>query len=294
MTTPNITFNPYITSVAQGMFNVSADGLRQGTAYQSPNARYNLRGGLLDPAETLPMWGGVGVFMNVPNASSSLPRPNLGVLMGRATALTGSKRLQGFSVFDQDYAMVNSPQSPVPLAGTGGQVNAYYLGSGARIAVACDPALVSLDGQPIASQVSWDFVNQRLVPYIASPMTISSGAYSSTTGLITLTMSAPITFGVGDAVILDTLTGTGAYAALDGTWTSVAPTSGTTVTLAGPVGAGAATISGGNANLGSGAGSALPCTVLQVQSSNCITVSYDSTTGYATWNYNGACAVIQI
>jgi len=57
----------------------------------------------------------------------------LGGNVGRATALTGSKALTGFSAFDQDYAMINTPQSPVPTSASFGQVNFYRLGSNARI-----------------------------------------------------------------------------------------------------------------------------------------------------------------
>lgn len=293
--TTNISFNPYVQTAGNGgLFNVSADGLRQGTAYPDPATRYALRGGILASSETLPMWGGVGVYMDVPNGTVGDPNVSLGLTMGRAVSLTDtSKPLAGFSVFDQAYGMVTSPQSPVPLIGSYGQVMAYALGSRARIAVACDPTLVSLWGGPIGAQVSWDFTNQLLVPYIGT-LTVSSGTYVSGTGVITLTMSAAITFGPGDSVTLSSLTGTGAYASLDGTWTALAGTTGTTVVLQGPVGAGAATITGGSATVGGAASQALPVKVLQVLSSNCETVSYSATTGFATWNYNGACAVIQI
>lgn len=293
MAVATIPFNPYVTTVARGMFNVESRGLRQGTAYQSPNARYNLRGGVLDDTETLPMWGGVGVYMNVPGVAGD-PSVPLGVIMGRATALTGSKALAGFSVFDQNYSAVNSPQSEVPVVAPPGQVNAYPLGSGARIAVACDPVLASLIGGPIGANVSWDFVNQLLVPFNAAALTITSGTYDDGTGVVALVMSAPINFGPGDAVVVSGLTGTGAFASLNGTFTSIAPTSGTTVTYNAGAGLGASTITGGSLSLGSGANSILPCKVLDVQTTNCITVVRDPITGFVTWDYDDCCAVIQI
>ncbi len=159
--------------------------------------------------------------------------------------------------------------------------------------MACDPGLAaSLQGGPSNAQVSWDWVNQLLVPYVGT-LTVSSGTYVSATGVITLTMSAPVTFDAGDSVVLSSLTGTGAYASLDGTWTSTA-VSGSTVTLAGPVGEGAATITGGSATLGSGSDEALPVTVLDIQTSNCVTISYNATSGATGYNFGGACAVIQI
>jgi hypothetical protein len=295
MTPPNITVNPALTSNALGSFNVSASGLVQGTAYPDPAIRYSLAGGILLAAETIPMWGGVGIYETVPNPMAVLgARDNLGPQVGRANSLTGSKALTAFSVFDQAYGMLNSPQSPVPLAASGGQVMYYRLGSKARIAVACDAALVSLQGGIINAQVSWDFTNQLLVPYNASALTISSGTYNNATGVVTLTMSAPINFGPGDDVAVSSLTGTGAFASLNGNFTALAGTTGSTVVYNAGAALGASTITGGSLSLGSGAGSALPVSVLDVVASNCMTVNYNATTGFATWNYSGACAVILI
>lgn len=287
-----IPVNPSLTINAAGTFSIDSVGLIQGQAYPDPSTRFRLREGWLSNSETIPMWGGVGIYELVPGASGG-PIAPLGPAVGRATALTGSKALTGFSVFDQAYQMINSPESPVPLAASYMQVMLYPLGSLARLAVACDPALVDLRGEIVNTQVSWDFVNQLLIPYVGT-LTISSGTYNSTTGVVTLTMSASITFSAGDAIIVSALTGTGAYASLEGTFTALAGTTGTTVVYNAGSGLGAATITGGSLTLGSGASSALPCTVLDVQSTNCLTVDYNSATGFATWNRNGACAVIQI
>lgn len=286
-----LSFSPYAqTNGNAGLFNTTSNGVRQGTAYADPSTRYRLRAGLLSQNETLPMWGGVGVYAFVPGGSGN-PSYALGTIVGRATALTGTYKLAGFSVFDEAYGMVTTPQQTVPLIGSGGQVNWYPLGSLARIAVACDPSLVDLRGANISPQVSWDFTNQLLVPYLGS-QTISSGTYNSTTGLVTLTMAVSQTFDAGDSITLASLTGTGGYASLDGTWTSTV-VSGTTVEFVGPTGLGATTITGGTLTVGGSADAALPVEVLDVMSSNCETVDYVSATG-ATWDYNGAAAIIQI
>ena len=86
-----------------------------------PSTRYRLRAGILAQTETIPMWGGVGVYANIPGGDpANLTQPNvaLGAIVGRALALTGASKLVGFSVFDEAYGMVTSPQSPVPLAAT--------------------------------------------------------------------------------------------------------------------------------------------------------------------------------
>lgn len=294
-----ITFNPFVTTVASGMFNTSADGLRQGSDMADPSATWRLRGGRLAADETLPIWGGVGVYMDVPNYTVGQPNNALGVIMGRANTLTANqaKTLAGFSVFQSNYSWVTTPQSTVPMGGSGSQVNAYPLGSLARIVVACDPALVSLWNGPIKPQVSWDFVNQLLVPYLGSALTVAAtgSSYNSTTGVVTLNMTAPITFSAGDAIVVSSLTGTGGdLSSADGTFTAIAPTTGTTVSYQIAPGLTITSITGGSLSLGSGATSALPVSVLAVKTNNCITVAYDSTTGFATWNYGGSCAIIQL
>lgn len=284
------TGNYMLTSTGQGLFDdASSSGLVQGTAYPDPATRYQLRTGWLASTETIPMWGGVGIYENIPGVTGNPLKP-LGVQVGRATALTGTTALAGFSVFDQAYGMVNSPSSPVPTAGSYMQVTSYRLGSGARIAVAMDPALTSLAGLKISSQVSWDFTNQLLVPYLGT-LTISSGTYNNTTGVVTLTMSAPVTFSAGDAIIVSSLTGSGGFASLNGTFTALTAT-GSTVTYNAGAGIGTSAITGGSLTLGSGASSALPCSVLDFNIGGSMTVTYSG--GNATWNYSGSCAVIQI
>lgn len=289
-----VPFNPYATQVATGSFNVESVGYVQGMAMDDPSARYRLSGGVLASTETKPMWGGCGISETtspVPGGAASV----LGGNITRATTQTAaaSGQLTGFSVFDQNYAAVSSPSSPVPLVASGGTLNFYRLGSRARIAVAIDDSLVSLEGNVITQNVSWDFVNQRLIPFLGT-LTISSGTYVSGTGVVTLTMSAPITFGVGDAIIVSSLTGTGAFASLNGTFTALAGTTGSTVVYNAGASLGAATITGGSLTLGSGASSALLVKILNVNIGNSMVVVYDPVTGAATWNRNGSTALIEI
>lgn len=300
--TASVTFQPYVqTSGNNGLFNTSSTGLRQGTAYGDPSTRFALTAGLLATTETLPMWGGVGIYADIPGSPTNAltgPRVALGAIVGRAVSLTDTaKPLLGFSVFDEAYAMITSPQSPVPLAGSGMQVNYYLFGSRARIALACDPILIDLRGDPLNQAVSWDFTNQMLVPFIGT-LTISSGTYNSTTGIVTLTMSAPITFDPGDSITTASMTASGGGAGnigqLDGIWTAIAPTTGSTVTYQGPTGLGTITITGGTLTVGGAASQTLPVKILDIQSTNCEVVQYTPATGFAVWNYNGAAAVVQI
>jgi len=292
-----ISFNPVLTTVASGSLNVSSGGFIQGTALNDPAVRNALAGGVLASTETLPMWGGVGITENVPYTSNnSYPQNNLGSLIGRATNLTAGAtgQLTGFSVFDQNQAATTTPQSPVPLSGTSMAVNYYRLGSGARIAVAMDPILASLSGSVITTPVAWDFTNQLLVPYEASAYTISSAVYTTGTGALALTLSTTPAFSAGDAVVLSSLTGTGSYASLNGTWT-VTSVVGYVVTVAATAGL-TATVTGGSLAEAGGTGSTsiLPVKVLDFNIGSSMTVSYSATTGFATWNRSGSTAIILI
>jgi hypothetical protein len=176
------------------MFNIESDGYIVGMAEPDPSTRFALAGGWLATTETLPMFGGVGISENIPQERPPVSRADvaLGGTIARATA---EANLTGFSVFDQNYAAVNSPQSPVPTVGSGGLVNFYRLGCLARVALAIDPTLITLEGTLITSQVSWDFTNQKIIAFATTALPVkiirikSSGCmvpvYTSGTGFTT-------------------------------------------------------------------------------------------------------------
>lgn len=162
MAVPNLPFNPAITTNAAGSFSAQSVGYRQGDAQDDPATRYALAGGTLATTETLPMWGGVAIKTTIPTS---------GVTLGGTVARsTSNAEILGFSVFNQDGAMLTTPQSPAPVALGGGQVNFYRIGSGARIAVAIDPTLAATlqNGTTLSNvQVSWDLTNQKIITYDA-------------------------------------------------------------------------------------------------------------------------------
>jgi hypothetical protein len=292
-----INFNPLLTTTAAGGFSVQADGLFQGTAFDDPAIRNALAGGLLATSETLPMWGGVGIYENVsPSAGFDV---SMGGQLGRATSITGgSKNLTGFSVFNQAHAWITSPQSRVPLAATGMTVPFYRLGSGARIAVQIDPSLVSLEGGLITQSVSWDFNAQVLAPLAsAATYAITSMTWNATAGgqaVVVAGVATPVG-GVGDLVTISgaTNTGTGGAGAVNGTFAVAAFTDNQHFTLAMPAATGvigtiAGTILANYNNV------ALPVKILQVQIGNSKTVLFNPATGFANWNPSGAAAVILI
>jgi len=274
----NISFNPLITTTASGSFSVQSDGYIQGVFLDDPSLRFELAGGILGSTETLPMWGGVGVSESLPSASAV---PQLGSVLTRATVLTG---LTGFSVFNQASAWVLTPQSRVPTAGIGATVPFLRLGSGMRLAVQCDPSLVSLDGGLVTQQVSWDFGGQRLVPYVAAyPANVITAA-SWSANAVTYTTTTAHGVGVGDDFSISGMTPAG----YNGSFTAIAGTTGSTLVASMAVNPGSATVFG---TLLAGGG-ALPVKVLDVAIGNSKIVSYDAVNNYANWINSGSTAII--
>jgi len=290
----NISFNPVLVTNAPGTFFVSSDGYVQGTMMDDPAVRYALAGGILGPNETLPMWGGVAVFEDIPGASGATI-PALGSIVGRAASVSA---IAGFSVFNQASNWVTSPQSECPSAGNGMTVPFFRLGSGARIAVAADPSLASLEGGATNQNVSWDFNNQRLQPYDASTatITINSASWANTAGG---QLTANVTNwtgafqpGAGDAVNISgaTNSGTGGAAVINQNFIVVSSTS-TSAVLAAPAAAGVYGTIGGSPVFNFGE-AALPVKVLNLQIGNSQIVTYDPINNLVHWTQAGSCALI--
>jgi hypothetical protein len=192
MVAPAFNFNPYIQTTAAGMFNIESDGLVVGTAFPDPAARFALSGGWLATSETLPMFGGLAISEAIPQERPPVTRvdTSLGGIITRATVNTSAGAagsITGFSVFDQNYAAVNTPQSTVPTVGSGGLVNFYRLGSGARIALPIDPALVAgieNGTTPITGQVTWDLANLRIAAFATNALPVKILAVKSTNCMV--------------------------------------------------------------------------------------------------------------
>jgi hypothetical protein len=297
MAVNTISINPALTSVAAGSFNVTSEGYVQGMALDQPAVRYALSGGVLALTETLPMWGGVLISeatagaSSYPLGSASLaPSGILGSVISRATSYSTTSAAgvaTGFSVFDQDVAMLQTPENEVPLALSGMQVNFYRFGSGARIPVACSPNLVNWQGEIITTPVGWDYTNEQLEPFVPASTTVSSGTYTSGTGAVALTTSGAHGLSPGDTFALSGVTGTGSFARLDGTWTATAGTTGTTLNFTAATGL-TLTITGGTVSNGT----ALPVRVLDVNIGNSMTVNWSGSA--ATWNRSGNTAIVLI
>lgn len=123
--------------------------------------------------------------------------------------------------------IVNVTQTVAP-APNGLQQTGALISQGGTTAA---PGSLSLLTQPA------DFTPLQVVPLAiasvswtpAASGTVSSGAYNSGTGLVTLTTTAPHGLSPGNSVTVTGATGTGQFASIDGTWTCVAGTTGSTI-----------------------------------------------------------------
>ena len=287
---------PSQTTAGQGLFNgASSTGLIQGQAFPDPATRNALQSGIVSQTETLPFFGGLAITAAISPISAGGPKQPLGPVLKRATSLA---TLTGFSVFDQAYNLVSDPSNPVGTAGSGQSMNFYAMGSRARIAVACSPALVSLLGSQVNAPVSWDFVAQELVPYSGAynSATITGAVWAATNGgQIDFTVGTDLTtyIGVGDQIETASIVSTGGTGgSFNGSWTVVS-ISATHIIVSAAAASGyyGTYTSGGTVLAGGGA---LAVTVLDIQPSGCMVVNYNASTGYTTWNYNGAAAIIQL
>lgn len=290
----NISYNPVLTTNGAGLFSATSNGLIQGVAMDDPSIRNSLAAGILATTETLPMWGGVAIFEDIPAIGMD---GALGGNIGRATAIAN---LTGFSVFNQAHAWINTPQSECPSAGAGMTIPFYRLGSGARIPVACDPSLISLDGGLVTQQVSWDFNNQRLQPYDAATGTVSITSMTATfsNGVYTVAVvcaAVSLVGAVGDAINISgaTNSGTGGAGLINGNHVVTAFTDNENFSFQVTAASGAIGTIGGTMLLNEGVG-ALPVKVLQISVGNSKIVSYDPVNNFVHWTPNGSAALILI
>ena len=277
--------SPFLTTTARGTFGTQWTGYVQGDAMDDPTVRNLLAGGVLALSETLPMWGGVGISERVPTLPNT-PTGTLGGNIIRAPSLTGASALTGFSVFNQNHSAVNTPQSEVPLVAAGSTMNFYRLGTGARIPVAADPVLASLEGGIISAQVSWDFSAQKLIPYTAAyaANVITNAVWSA--DKITFTTTTAHGLSIGSVVNISGFTPSG----YNGVYTTLSGTTGSTIVVAKVGDPGTDTVQG---QLDAGGG-ALPVRVLNLMVGNSMTVEFGATTRFANWNRSGTAALILI
>ena len=164
--TTGITINPQQMTNAAGTFVARSEGAIQGMFVDDPAIRNELVSAVVSPAQSTPLWGGMGITENLTTAGTE--DQSIGSVLALATS---QANLTGFTVFNQAAAMIASAQSPVPLAAAGGgttlvggAINFFRLGSRARIWVACSSAVAAaFAGGAVNAAAYWDYTNQVLL-----------------------------------------------------------------------------------------------------------------------------------
>lgn len=124
----NISFNPALTTQPQNSFQLETQGYIQGLTQDDPVSRMFLSAGQVSSGTTQPMWGGMGVSVQVGGLNSN------GQSLASLTLATNTQ-IQGFTVFDQAINMQIIPGNSVPVAVAGQSMAYYSFGTNARIPV---------------------------------------------------------------------------------------------------------------------------------------------------------------
>lgn len=191
----SISFNPMQTLVATTSFLVDTDGFVQGTYFDDPSMRFQLRGGIASSSLTQPVWGGLPVVVDVPNIGANALGPTISLATTEAT-------IGGWTVFNQAHHMILTPGNTVPIATSGMTVQFIEPGSLLRLVVKCNATLAdALSGGAQNQQVSWDFTNNELttystgtaLPVLVELVNLTSKVvnYDSSTGAVTWIDAGP-------------------------------------------------------------------------------------------------------
>ena len=204
------------------------------------------------PKKTNCSWIGLGltayggIFTQTSNTNDFTAPTNLS---GAPTSWTDGMLLQGCFGTVAGAVPTSVAITNITINGTTGVVTvtapAHGFSSGASVFFPSDSSLSSTGtGPKLADALIFTNPNSTLVPFdpgltitnvttntfdLVGPtdslLTISSGTYNSSTGLVTLTMASPLPntntgFNAGQSVIIRSLTGTGSVSSLIGTFTA--------------------------------------------------------------------------
>lgn len=163
----SLTYNPAQITNAQNTFYATSEGAVQGFFQDDPAIRFQLRSGIVAPSQETPLWGGMGIAVNLP--TSGVEAGSFKAVLSLASS---EANLMGFTVWNQALATILNPsvQNPVPQAGAGngtnpgGAINFFLLGSNAQIWVQCSSGVATaLKGGAYDQAVYWDYTNQVLL-----------------------------------------------------------------------------------------------------------------------------------
>lgn len=287
----SVTLNPMAVTNAGGLFQLQSDGYVQGFMQPDPAARYALMQGILAASQPN-MIPGAAVKLAIPSIN-----PQLG---GNISYALTAATIQGFSIGNQAYNGIITPTASVPVQSEKMSVQYVLLGSGARICLGISAGLAATltasGTESIATQVSWDFQNQQLVPYAPAytDVTITGAVWANTAGgRTTYTVSTDLTtvLNAGDVINVTGVVSTGATTdGYNGTFVVVSVTSTTIVVTAARAASPGTYSSGGTVLAGGGA---ISVTFLAINAGNSQQVYLDDDSVYQ-WNPNGNVALVKI
>ncbi len=151
-----VSFNPALMTQPQNSFILQTNNRWiQGLTKDDWASRAWLRSGIL--TGTVSAWGGIGVAVNTPGATTGNNR------QGDQIAPATTTQLNGFLVYDQGINAIQTPGSQVPTWPVGFNVPYYLFGSNARVPVPlASGVLASLEGVAVSGTFYWDTANYNL------------------------------------------------------------------------------------------------------------------------------------
>jgi len=194
----NISFNPALTTSPQHSFLVETEGYIQGSLFDDdPAIRLSLFSGLIAAGVTQPVWGGMALSETVPTANAN----QFGANLLLATAETN---VTAFSMYNQAYSSMIVPGNSAPIAVAGNTTTYFKLKSNAQIVVQCSAALVTaVEAGFTNQQVSWDFVNQMLIPFSTTALPVQIQRVNTNSKIISYNSSTgAVTWITGNAAVI--------------------------------------------------------------------------------------------
>lgn len=172
-------------------------------------------------------------------------------------------------------------------------VSFYRLGSNMRVPLKASAQVVALGtaGASVKTPLAWDFVNSQVTTAAAAAFAgsdIATTAVTYSNGVATATTASSHGLTAGQYVKISGV----APAAYNGTVVVLTVPSATTFTYAPASAPGGSATTQGTIGAVAQADITLPVKVISIESGNSKTVSYDSATGFLTWNNTDSCALV--
>lgn len=274
-----INVNPNLTQNFPGTFSLISQGYTQGIMVDDPVNIYKIAGGTLKSDIVIPIYAGMAISEYIPTGDD-VRGGNIGLANP-----SGVANIIGFTVGNKAHNAIITSSGNVPILSAGSSVQYCRFGSGVRLALACDPALASLDGSLTTTQVSWDFTNQQVVPYQVAETQIAITSMTWSAGVVSVVAAAATTIVAGSWFTISGAVPTG----YNGDHKAIAAADTTHFTFALAANPGAETTPG---VILAGGGAVPFKQILRVAPGNSRVAVYDSVANTVNYNNSGCCALV--